>query len=126
MTIKKATPPKQSSPLACTRNTDANHQGHASKHKRTKIAQVLAHLIDRRSITSIEAFSQYKATRLSAIIHKLRGRYSLNISTEILDDLEGGTRFGRYHLADSALVSASKLLEQLDSQSNKKCGGADA
>ena len=126
MTIKKATPPKQSSPLACTRNTDANHQGHASKHKRTKIAQVLAHLIEYRSITTLEAFGLYRATRLSAVIHQLRERYGLNIFTEMLNCPDSGARFGRYHLTESGLLNAARVLALLDGQSEKQAGGADA
>jgi hypothetical protein len=38
----------------------------------TKIAQIKKHLTKKKSITTWEAITLYKATRLSAIIHELR------------------------------------------------------
>jgi hypothetical protein len=42
------------------------------KRANTKGAKVLAHLLKRKSITSWDAITLYKATRLSAIIFTLR------------------------------------------------------
>lgn len=126
MTIKKATPQKQSSPLACVSSIAANHRDNTSKHKRHQIAQVLAHLIEYRSITTLEAFGLYRATRLSAVIHQLRERYGLNIFTEMLNCPDSGARFGRYHLTESGLLNAARVLALLDGQSEKQAGGADA
>lgn len=53
---------------------------------------VLAHLKEYGSITSYEAFEEYGATRLSAIIYLLRHR-GHKIATELI---AVPTRFGRY------------------------------
>lgn len=71
-----------------------------SKRKNTKTSAVLEHLRRRGSITSMEAFELYGATRLSAIIFELR-RKGFNISNEWLEgtDRYGSTlRFVRYRL----------------------------
>ncbi len=58
---------------------------------KTQIASILAHLGKHGSITSMEAFKEYGATRLSAIIFKLRHQ-GYRISTEII---QVDTRYGR-------------------------------
>jgi hypothetical protein len=60
-----------------------------------KTDAVLAHL-KKRPITSWEAITDYKATRLADIIFKLRGR-GLNISTELVEN--GSVRYARYRLS---------------------------
>lgn len=40
--------------------------------KTTQKEVILNHLLNRRGLTSFEAFEKYGATRLSGIIHKLR------------------------------------------------------
>ena len=70
------------------------------KRKNTKTNDVLEHLRRHGSITSMEAFGLYGATRLSAIIFELR-RKGFNISNEWLEttDRYGSTvRFVRYRL----------------------------
>lgn len=70
------------------------------KRKNTKTMAVTEHLIQHGSITSMEAFELYGATRLSAIIFELR-RKGFNISNEWLEttDRYGSTiRFVRYRL----------------------------
>lgn len=43
----------------------------------TQKMAILEHLKDKGSITSNEAFSKYGATRLAAIVHKLRKNYDI-------------------------------------------------
>lgn len=68
------------------------------KNKINKTSLVLNHLKTYGSITSMEAFERYRATRLSAIIFQLRKR-GLNIDTVLVPhtDMYGtNTRFARY------------------------------
>lgn len=54
-----------------------------SKWKRmNKTMAVLLHLEEYGSISSLEAFRLFNATRLSAIIYNLRHLYNLNIQSE--------------------------------------------
>lgn len=59
-----------------------------------KTKSVLAHLQNHGSITSWEAITKYRATRLSAIIFILKER-GWSITTEMVN--EGKTRYGIYH-----------------------------
>lgn len=61
----------------------------------SKQAAVLAHLKRGRTITSWQAFEQFRATRLADIIFKLRGQ-GYNITTELVEDEK--TRYARYRL----------------------------
>ena len=61
----------------------------------SKTAAVLAHLKRGRTITSWQAFEQFRATRLADIIFKLRG-HGYNITTELVEDEK--TRYARYRL----------------------------
>jgi hypothetical protein len=61
----------------------------------SKTVDVLNHL-KKRPITSWQAITMYRATRLADIIFKLRGR-GLNISTELVED--GKVRYARYRLS---------------------------
>lgn len=61
----------------------------------SKTAAVLAHLKRGRTITSMQAFEKFRATRLADIVFKLRGQ-GYNISTELVEDEK--TRFARYRL----------------------------
>lgn len=63
-----------------------------------KTKNVLNHLIQNGSITSWEAIEKYRATRLSAIIFKLKER-GYDIVTEMKHDTESKTRWGVYHLS---------------------------
>lgn len=65
--------------------------------KDTKTRRVLQHLIDHNSISSMEAFELYKATRLSAIIYCLKHNYNIEIET-VDRTLKDGTRFAEYRL----------------------------
>ena len=63
-----------------------------NKHK-----EVLKHLQKKKTITSMEAIEQYRATRLAAIIFDLRKRY--NIDTLMIDDTDlygNHTRYAKY------------------------------
>lgn len=61
------------------------------KDKRSQTSEILNHLQKYGSITSLEAFELYGATRLSSIIFVLRKKYK--IDTTMLD---GKTRYGTY------------------------------
>ena len=52
--------------------------------KPNKTKEVLNHLQTFGSIDTFEAFMNYRATRLSAIIYNLRYSYGLNITTEMI------------------------------------------
>lgn len=63
-----------------------------------KTQKVLAHLKERGTITSWEAIKEYGATRLSAIIYRLRDK-GFNISTtmeEFTDRYGDKSKFARY------------------------------
>lgn len=49
---------------------------------KTKAIQL--HLIEKGSITSMEAIREYGATRLSAIIYNLRHKYNMEIKNETI------------------------------------------
>ena len=53
------------------------------KPKRTQTSAILEHLKQYGNITSIEAFERYGATRLSAIVYRLRRDYGLTINTRM-------------------------------------------
>jgi len=61
----------------------------------SKTVDVLNHL-KKKPITSWEAITQYRATRLADIIFKLRGR-GFNITTEFVEN--GSIRYARYRLS---------------------------
>jgi hypothetical protein len=61
----------------------------------SKTVDVLNHL-KKKPITSWEAITKYRATRLADIIFKLRGR-GFNISTELVEN--GSVRYARYRLS---------------------------
>jgi hypothetical protein len=60
-----------------------------------QIELVYNHLMRYGSITSMEAFNDYKITRLAAIIFKLKKK-GMQINSSIV----GSKRFARYSLAD--------------------------
>ena len=57
-----------------------------------KTKAILMHLQDKGNITTWEAIQEYGATRLSAIIYRLRHEYGLNIVSE---DIAFTDRFGK-------------------------------
>jgi hypothetical protein len=61
----------------------------------SKTVDVLNHL-KKKPITSWEAITQYRATRLADIVFKLRGR-GFNITTELVEN--GSIRYARYRLS---------------------------
>jgi hypothetical protein len=61
----------------------------------SKTVDVLNHL-KKRPITSWEAITKYRATRLADIIFKLRGR-GFKITTELVEN--GSVRYARYRLS---------------------------
>lgn len=56
--------------------------------KQNKTSSVLKHLEEFGSITSWEAIKEYGATRLSAIIYRLRNDYDLNIETHLVSFID--------------------------------------
>lgn len=56
--------------------------------------QVLEHLKTHGSITPLEAFTNYKAMRLAAIIIRLRKMY--DIQTQMETDPNTGSQYARY------------------------------
>lgn len=66
----------------------------------SKTGEVLRHLQERGSITSMEAFELYGATRLSAIIFNLRhkGYDIITYNIEILDRYGRECTFAKYVL----------------------------
>lgn len=56
--------------------------------KQTKFEQVKSHLMTKGSITSWEAITLFKATRLSAIIHVLRHKQKLAIKTVDITEID--------------------------------------
>ena len=71
--------------------------------KTNKTEEVLKHLQEHGSITSIEAIEKYGATRLSAIIFKLRKKgYNIDTITILFTDRYGTkSNFGKYILVNS-------------------------
>ena len=71
-----------------------------ARMKNTKTKDVLKHLETQRSITSLEAFKLYGATRLSAIIYNLRAKgYNIVTFNESTKDRNGNTcNYARYVL----------------------------
>lgn len=72
------------------------------KAKKTKAGDVLTHLKVKGSITSLEAFELYGATRLSAIIFNLRKK-GYNIKTtdgSCIDRYGHKCNFARYTLVE--------------------------
>ena len=65
-----------------------------SVNRINKTAMVLSHLKEHGSITSLDAINKWTATRLSAIIFKLRQKHI--IDTEMVSPY-GSTRHGVYH-----------------------------
>lgn len=71
--------------------------------KITKTQKVLNHLKEYGSITSWQAIQEYGATRLSAIIFRLRNLgYEIETKEEQFTDRYGDkSYFGRYYLKES-------------------------
>lgn len=69
----------------------------------TKTQKVLEHLKVKKSITSMEAFKLYGATRLSAIIFVLRKRgYDIaTLDYDYTDEDGRPIRYGKYYLRNS-------------------------
>jgi hypothetical protein len=60
-------------------------------NKSKKVAKVL----EKRSITSLEAFEKFRATRLADIVYKMRKRGHI-ITTEMVEI--NGVRFAKYRM----------------------------
>ena len=87
-----------------TRQAIAEVRAQENKTARVdKTSEVLRHLKENGSITSLEAFELYGATRLSAIIFKLRQKgYEIKTTDEACLDKYGHLcKFGRYVLEES-------------------------
>ena len=93
---------KVTAPTVAGRQQGAGkEQSYSTRRPRiTKTGQVLAHLKRFGSITSADAFTKYRTTRLSAIIFELR-RKGYDIVTEDIKviDCNGNTCvYGKYRL----------------------------
>lgn len=73
----------------------------------TKTQAVLKHLQENKSITSWEAINLFKATRLSAIIFRLRER-GHSITTEMI--YENRSNYAIYHYAGMDVIENGKVL----------------
>lgn len=62
----------------------------------TKIAKVAEHLRRYKNITSWEAITKYRATRLADMVYQLKGR-GWQIGTTMVENKDG-IRFARYVL----------------------------
>lgn len=71
-----------------------------SEKKTNKTEKVLNHLKEYGAITSLEAISKYKATRLSAIIFNLRkrGHNIETINIPFTDEYGTKSHYGKYIL----------------------------
>lgn len=87
--------------------------------KLTKTKMVKQHLRGGKTITSLEAINLYSATRLSAIIFRLReqGHNIVTIPITIKDRFGNSCQYAKYKLLDVELVEGDKPLSL--SQQNK-------
>lgn len=86
----------------------------------TKTKQVLDHLKSGKTITSIQAIDLYGATRLSAIIFKLRDRgYDIKTTlVQTLDRNENTVRFAVYRLSEYDTNSTPQQQKEQDEEAN--------
>jgi hypothetical protein len=63
--------------------------------KVSKVDMIKEHLIKHKTITSWESITNFKATRLAAVIANLRNKNGWHIETVMFEDKEG-TRFAKY------------------------------
>ena len=84
--------------------------------KLTKTKMVKQHLRGGKTITSLEAINLYSATRLSAIIFRLReqGHNIVTIPITIKDRFGNSCQYAKYKLLDVELVEGDKPLSQQD------------
>lgn len=84
--------------------------------KLTKTKMVMQHLRGGKTITSLEAINLYSATRLSAIIFRLReqGHNIVTIPITIKDRFGNSCQYAKYKLLDVDLVEGDKPLSQQD------------
>ena len=82
--------------------------------KLTKTKMVMQHLRGGKTITSLEAINLYSATRLSAIIFRLReqGHNIVTIPITIKDRFGNSCQYAKYKLLDVELVEGDKPLSQ--------------
>lgn len=87
---------------ACEDTTTKNQVNDNKKRKITQEDKVYKHLLEnKKGITSIEAFSKYKITRLSAVIFNLRKDGYLIVSVRETNE-NTGTSYARYILKGEA------------------------
>lgn len=83
--------------MTCTEREEVRQMKLLTEAK-NKTQRVLAHLQKHGSITSWEAITQYRATRLSAIIFNLKEK---GYNIESLDKTGDGCRFTEYVLHEA-------------------------
>ena len=62
---------------------------------KSKTEMILSHLIHNRKIDTWTAFTKYRATRLSGVIHNLRKRFNI-ISKDVRDKDDGRKNYVVY------------------------------
>jgi len=72
-----------------------------SRKANGKTAKVLNHLMENGSITSMEAFETYNATRLSAIIFNLRQQGYDILTHETHGSNDSGYTYATYYLIEN-------------------------
>mgnify|MGYP003142255246 CR=1 FL=1 len=92
------------------RKTKTIREGRKRKHY-GKTAKVLTHLELHGSITSMEAFKEYNATRLSGIIFTLRKQGYNIITKDTYSSNQSGHTFATYYLTNVPLFELKKSLQ---------------
>lgn len=81
------------------------------KRLKSQILSAAEWLREGKSLTSITAFNLWRTTRLSSIIHDLRG-YGAKIETELVES-GNGAKFARYRVREEDLPSLTKALRHV-------------
>lgn len=83
-------------------------------NKTTKYDQIRTYLLEGNSITSLEAFTLFHSTRLSAVIFKLKNRDHIDIESETVRTPEGIT-YSRYWVSKQFLEQSKQVDEHAES-----------
>ena len=83
-------------------------------NKNTKYDQIRAYLLRGNSITSMEAFTLFHVTRLSAVIFKLKNRDHIDIVSGTVRTSDGIT-YSRYWVSKQFLEQSKQVDEHAES-----------